>query len=291
MNPEKNNAVLVLTWFMGRSEDLGGLIGPDCMFDPDVYYVIGVDAFGNGVSSSPSNCGRIKGSFPEYSIRDMVKAQKRLLTEVLGIERLAAVAGYSMGGMQVFEWLASEPEMVEKAVVLMGTPKPTPHDLLAWTAMLRGLEACRECQTCDPAAFFAPFMSLLLSTPEALDRDIQPGSFSDYLRGITEKSRSRLNLDDVMGQLKAMMSFDVQDRPGESIKTAAGRIKADLLVIGSMSDHIVRPEPGFEFARAAGGDIVKLTGDCGHRALSCQRRRINRLVRDFLNLSPMKDQR
>ena len=66
--------------------------------------MIFVDAFGNGVSSSPSNSETQPGSrFPTITIRDMVRQQHRFLTEVLGIEHLLAVTGISMGGMQSFE--------------------------------------------------------------------------------------------------------------------------------------------------------------------------------------------
>ena len=67
------------------------------MGDTDRFTVIAVDALGNGVSSSPSNSD---GDFPDISVGDMVVSQHRLLTEVLGIERVDTVLGVSMGGMQ-----------------------------------------------------------------------------------------------------------------------------------------------------------------------------------------------
>lgn len=57
LNSDSSNAVLFPTWFGGRSGHLASLIGPDKVVDSTRFFVIAVDAFGNGVSSSPSNSG------------------------------------------------------------------------------------------------------------------------------------------------------------------------------------------------------------------------------------------
>ncbi|MEN6616178.1 MAG: alpha/beta fold hydrolase, partial [Syntrophorhabdus sp.] len=108
LNKSKTNAVLFPTWFTGTSADLKGLIGPDKMIDSSRYFVIAVDAFGNGISSSPSNSTQ-EGTFPEFSLGDMVNAQLRLIKDHFGISRLYAVIGVSMGGMQAFYWVAAYP--------------------------------------------------------------------------------------------------------------------------------------------------------------------------------------
>ena len=86
------------TWYNGSSADLEkfGYLGPGKLVDSDKYFVIAVDAFANGHSSSPSNSGdRPDREFPPISIRDMVHSQYRLVTEVLGLQRLHAVVGAS----------------------------------------------------------------------------------------------------------------------------------------------------------------------------------------------------
>ncbi len=55
LNAEKSNAILFPTWFSGNSGDLAAYVGADKMIDPAKYFFIGVDALGDGVSSSPSN--------------------------------------------------------------------------------------------------------------------------------------------------------------------------------------------------------------------------------------------
>src|SRR5512136_2305187 len=108
LNKSRSNAILFPTWLAGTSEDLVtlGFIGPSKIADTSRYFVIAVDAFGNGVSSSPSTSSKQPGrSFPEFSMRDMVKAQHLLLTKHLHLKQLYAVIGISMGGMQAFQWV------------------------------------------------------------------------------------------------------------------------------------------------------------------------------------------
>src|SRR5258708_23616577 len=84
LNAEKSNAVLWPTWLGGKSEDLLQFIGPGKVVETSQYFVILVDAIGNGVSSSPSNSkkqARLK--FPEFTIRDMVESEHQLVTKVL----------------------------------------------------------------------------------------------------------------------------------------------------------------------------------------------------------------
>jgi homoserine O-acetyltransferase len=74
------------------------------MVDTSNFFPIMVDALGNEVSTSPSTSRTQPGErFPRVSIGDMVHTQYRLITETLGIERLYAVMGIPMGGMQTFE--------------------------------------------------------------------------------------------------------------------------------------------------------------------------------------------
>ena len=70
---------------------------------PTKYFVIATDAIGNGLATSPSNStARPRMKFPKYGIRDMVESQQRLLQH-LGIARVVAVIGPSMGGMQTLQ--------------------------------------------------------------------------------------------------------------------------------------------------------------------------------------------
>jgi homoserine O-acetyltransferase len=75
----------------------------------------------------------------------MVNSQHRLLTEVLGVDRLHAVVGVSMGGMQTFEWIVAYPEFVDHAVPVVGSPRLDGYDLLLWTTQLEVIENAYAC--------------------------------------------------------------------------------------------------------------------------------------------------
>jgi len=133
LNGDKSNAILILHALSGdahaagfrRGEDKPGwwdeMIGPEKAFDTKQYFVICSNVLGGckgstGPSSvNPGTKEPYGLSFPLITIKDMTAAQKRLI-EYLGIDRLLAVAGGSMGGMQVLEWMRSYPEMICGAI-------------------------------------------------------------------------------------------------------------------------------------------------------------------------------
>ena len=141
LNAEKSNAILWPTWLGGKSQGLLQFAGPGNVADTAKYFVVMVDAIGDGVTSSPSNSrtqARLK--FPEFTIRDMVEAEHRLAVDVLGLKHLRAVVGVSMGGMQIFEWAVAYPDFMDVAVPMMGSPQSTSYDKLLWTAQIDALE-------------------------------------------------------------------------------------------------------------------------------------------------------
>lgn len=284
LNADRSNAVLVTTSLIGTTQDLLPAIGPDKMLDTSKYYLIAVDALGNGISSSPSNSEAQAGEqFPSYSIRDTVRNQHRLLQEVLGIERLHAVVGSSMGGMQALEWAVSYPQAVKKVVSTVGSPRLTSYDLLVWETMLRAIEASEGCSACDPMAVYAPLAFLVIQTPEYRVRETPRDSFPSFLESIKGAFRPGFRAQDVKSQLQAMMAHDVSAPYGGSLERAAVRVKAEALVIVSEQDHAVRPEPALEFARLLGAKAISLDSDCGHRAADCESTRIASEIRAFLD--------
>jgi len=141
LNPDRSNAVLVLHAFSGNShvaahddEDLRingpgwweNMVGPGRGIDTDRYFVICANILGScsgstGPSSLNPATGRPWGlDFPVVTIGDMVRAQKRLIDQ-LGITRLLAVVGGSVGGMQVLRWCVDYPDMVQAAIPLATT--------------------------------------------------------------------------------------------------------------------------------------------------------------------------
>jgi homoserine O-acetyltransferase len=118
-----------------------GMIGPGKAFDTDHYFVISTNLLGGcrgttGPSSPNPATGRSYGAdFPVITVADMVRAERAFL-DVLGIERLAAVAGGSLGGMQAFEWAITFPDQVDAIVAIASTHALHPQGV-AWNAIAR----------------------------------------------------------------------------------------------------------------------------------------------------------
>ena len=127
-----------------RTKGLGwwdGMIGPGKAFDTDRFFVVSTNLLGGcrgttGPSSINPATGRPYGSdFPTITVADMVRAERAFLDE-LGIARLAAVAGGSLGGMQAFEWAIRYPDQVDAIVAIASTHALQPQGV-AWNAIAR----------------------------------------------------------------------------------------------------------------------------------------------------------
>lgn len=143
LNARRDNAILFPTWFAGTSVANNWIIGPGQALDPQRYCVIVVNAFGNGLSSSPSNHPELvhEGRPVPISLLDNVRAQHDLV-QALGIERLHAVVGRSMGAQQALQWACCHPETVARVFAFCGTPATTLHNRVLLEAMAAPLETC-----------------------------------------------------------------------------------------------------------------------------------------------------
>jgi homoserine O-acetyltransferase/O-succinyltransferase len=118
-----------------------GMIGPGKAFNTDQYFVISTNLLGGcrgttGPSSPNPATGEPYGSdFPVITVADMVRTERAFLDE-LGIERLAAIAGGSLGGMQAFEWAIRYPDQVDAIVAIASTHALHPQGV-AWNAIAR----------------------------------------------------------------------------------------------------------------------------------------------------------
>jgi homoserine O-acetyltransferase len=118
-----------------------GMIGPGKAFDTNRFFVVSTNLLGGcrgttGPSSINPATGKPYGSdFPVITVADMVRAQRAFLDEI-GITRLAAVAGGSLGGMQAFEWAILYPDLVDAIVAIASTHALQPQGV-AWNAIAR----------------------------------------------------------------------------------------------------------------------------------------------------------
>lgn len=143
LNAAHDNAVLLPSHYMANLHGYEWLIGPGKALDPSRQFLIATELFGNGRSSSPSNTPEPWHGprFPVMTIRDNVEAVHRLLTGELGIGRLKAVIGFSMGAQQAFQWAVSYPEFMDRVVATSGTAKTYGHGIVRLESQIAALTA------------------------------------------------------------------------------------------------------------------------------------------------------
>ena len=145
LNPARSNAILIchaltLDQFVagrnpvtGKPGWWGSLVGPGRPIDPARHFIICSNVVGGCMGSTGPSSPRPSGAplglaFPVITIADMVRAQA-MLVEALGIERLFAVVGGSMGGMQVLQWAADYPERLFAAVCIAGAARHSAQNI------------------------------------------------------------------------------------------------------------------------------------------------------------------
>ena len=158
LNKDKSNVILITHFFSGNSHAAGkysesdampgywdSIIGPDKAIDTNKYYVISSDTLVNAsafdknvITTGPATIDPKTGkpyglTFPVVTIRDFVNVQKALI-DSLGIKKLHAVVGASMGSLQAIEWSVVYPEMVERMISVIGAA-----EMDAW--LVAGLES------------------------------------------------------------------------------------------------------------------------------------------------------
>ena len=279
LNAQRSNAVLWPSWLGGKSQDLLQFIGPNNVVDSTRYFVILVDAIGDGVSSSPSNSkSQPLMKFPEFTIRDMVESEHRLATDVFHLSHLHAVMGLSMGGMQTFEWGVAYPDFMDLLIPMAGSPQSTSFDKLLWTAQVDAMELDPAWNHGNPTGPMDRSLGLVeeigsmnLTSPAYRVAQTRPEGFNTLLEGIRNGARGDGGAAcDRIRQRQAIIALDIPAELGlPSLEQAAAKVHAKLLVIVSPQDHLVNPEPAMNFAAAASAALLKLNTPCGHLALSC----------------------
>ena len=140
LNAARDNAVLLTTSYGADYHVYDFVVGPGKAFDPARHFIVTTEMFGNGWSSSPSNtpAPHAGPDFPAIAIRDNVEASRRVL-EHLGVTHVRAVAGFSMGAEQSFQWAVSHPGFMDAIVPWCGTAKTYPHGVVRLESAIRAL--------------------------------------------------------------------------------------------------------------------------------------------------------
>jgi len=278
LNASKSNAVLWPTWLGGRSQDLLTFVGPANVVDTNSYFVILVDSIGNGVSTSPSNSSlQPLMKFPQFTVRDMVESERRLLTETLHLSHLHAVMGISMGGMQTFEWAVAYPDFMDLAVSMSGSPQSTSSDKLLWTSEIDAIELDPAWNKGKPTGSLTRGIALAeeidemnLTSPGYRTNHTNTDEFESFLAGIRDGAKGGAgSAADQIRQRQAILSLNITAEFHMSLGQAAKQLHAKLLVVISPQDHMVNPGPAVEFASTIGAPIVRLDSLCGHQSYTC----------------------
>ena len=130
LNARGDNAIVMPTFYTGTHVRNEGYLRAVPALDRERWFIVSINMFGNGLSSSPSNTPPpFDGPrFPVVTLLDNVACQHRLLTEALGVRRIALVMGWSMAGCQSYQWGAQYPDMVDAILPFCASARTSPHN-------------------------------------------------------------------------------------------------------------------------------------------------------------------
>ena len=176
---------------------------------------------------------------------------------------------------------------MDKAVPIVGSPRLTAYDLLLRRSELSAIEENKDWKggnyTVQPRLdTVAEIHNLALTTPSYRVHETTPDKFSAFLDGIDKDGLGRMDANDWIRQLQAMMAHNIAAPFGNSLETAAQQVKAKVMVVAATQDHMVNPTPAMEFARILQAAVVELPGDCGHLEPGCDKAVAAPKVREFL---------
>jgi homoserine O-acetyltransferase len=302
-----------------------GMIGPGKAFDTNHFYVVATNLLGGcrgttGPSSVNPATGRRYGTdFPVITVADMVRTERAFLDE-LGIERLAAVAGGSLGGMQALEWAILFPDQVDAVVAIASTHALHPQGV-AWNAIARdaimrdpawqgghyygtgaapdaGLGVARmvgHVTYLSAQALDDKFGRRLQPSPGETARDdirysITEADFQveSYLRHQADSFVKRFDANTYLYTSRALTYFDLaRQHGGGSLARALGGVSARTLLIAFSSDWLYPPTASSDIEEALRllGKPVEfrvIEAPYGHDCFLLEEARQAPIIRQFL---------
>ena len=270
-----NPVVLCLSAIASTHHRLDFLIGPGKALDPERCTVIAVDALGNGLSISPSNSPQqARAAFPAITVRDMVSSQSQLLDR-LGIKKLHAIVGASMGGMQALQWAVSEPERAAHIVAMTPMARTATWARLINETSRRVLQTHPNWSDEDPSAWKAwvPLMQMINSrTPDHWDEQFShlPQLQAEIDQRVRAWTNQRYSIWDWICQSHAYDAHDVGSSPGHTdTESALASIRAHTLILAPPMD-LYNPADCARWAaeRIARCQFVEIPSRWGHQAAS-----------------------
>ncbi|MBB3810483.1 alpha/beta fold hydrolase [Pseudochelatococcus contaminans] len=265
LNAAKDNAIIYPTSFAATHDDAAWLIGTGHALDPDKYFIIVPDAFGNGLSSSPSNTpAPHDGSrFPHVTIHDNVVQQHRLLTEKFGIDRINLAIGWSLGGAQAFEWASAFPDKVERLFTFQSAARTSRHFHLFFDSVRAAIELDADFRegfyTQQPqrglrvaARIYAAWGFSQAFFRERLDESaLGYASLDDFLIDFWEGWFLKRDANNLLAQLWMGQHADISANAlyRGDLDKALSAIRADTIIMPSSSDLYFPVEDAADEAR------------------------------------------
>jgi homoserine O-acetyltransferase/O-succinyltransferase len=206
-----------------RAEYVNALYAPGKPLDASVYYLIFPDSIGHGGSSKPSD--GLRARFPNYRYTDMVDLQYRLATETLGISRLHAIVGISMGGMNAWLWCELYPDAVEGIMPVVSLPtKIAGRNLIMRRSVTQAIRndpgwnnGGYSAPPTDWAGHFLTFGLLINGVPN-LDATITSKEKADEFIRRTVLAAKTYDANDLLYSIESSLDYDPE--PGLAAITA-----------------------------------------------------------------------
>ena len=279
LNSAKDNVVLLPTFYTGSHTRNEGFFGSGRAIDPARHFIVSVNMFGNGISTSPSNTPAPQNGadFPSVTLFDNIRAQHQLLTNALGVRCIALVTGWSMAGCQAFQWGAQYPEMVDAILPFCASAKTAEHN---WV-FLEGVKAALQADAAfnqgnyqSPPekglkAFGRIYAGWAFSQTFFRDKLYRHKGFESAEELLQDWEQDHLSWDanDLLCKLSSWQMGDIsQQSPynGDFAKALAS-IKARTIVIACDNDLYFRPEDNaIEVKHIENGELRIYQSPWGH---------------------------
>ena len=303
MNAARDNVVWVCHALTANSEVADWwphTVEKGRFLDPELWFVVCANILGSHYGTTgplhvnPATGRPWYGSFPPFTIRDIVRAH-RLLADALGVGRIAMLVGSSVGGFQAVEWAVMEPERIEGLVLIATDAKASPWNIAIDETQRMAIEADTTFGEERPDAGMKGLAAAralgLLSYrgPEGYnltqqDREENPvlHRACTYQRYQGEKLCRRYNAYSYHAILDAFDTHDVGRGRG-GVEAALGKIRARTLVVGITTDIIFTPgEMRRLNARIPGSRYCEIDSPFGHDGFLVEYEQLNALLLPFM---------
>ncbi len=282
LNASRDNVIVYPTSYSAQHTDIEYLVGPGRVLDSSRYFVVIVDLFGNGLSSSPSNTPwpDTGDRYPNVTYHDAVSVQHRLVTETLGVERIALVYGWSMGAMQAYHWAAMYPDMVERIAVVCGSARCAEHNRVF-------IDGVRHALMADPHYLDGQFTAYPVRGLRAMGRiyagwalsqdfyrnqmwqKLGASSLEDFLVSQWEVTFARRDPADLLAQFWTWENGDISanQQYNHDLPAALRAIRARVLLMPGSHDLYFRvADNENELACLSNAQLAPIASVWGHRA-------------------------